>query len=133
MVRAFPATMPDEYLSVRSWNEHGEEFECGMIRTMSEWSLEAQQLMRELLARRYLLRKIVRVMRATLASGYLTLLVETADGQEEIVMRWTQSQALDYGHHGKLIIDSRENRYVVEDVSVLPFEDRERFLQYIYW
>jgi hypothetical protein len=89
--------------------------------------------MREMLARRYLLRKIVRVLRATLAAGYLTLLVETADGQEEIVMRWTQSQALDYGQNGKLIIDSRENRYVVEDVSALPYEDRERFLQFIYW
>jgi hypothetical protein len=48
-------------------------------------------------------------------------------------MRWTQSQALDYGENGKLIIDSRENRYLVENIANLPADDRERFLQYLYW
>jgi hypothetical protein len=48
-------------------------------------------------------------------------------------MRWTQGQALDYSENGKLLIDTCENRYVVEDVDALPAEDRERFLQYIYW
>jgi hypothetical protein len=48
-------------------------------------------------------------------------------------MRWTSGQALDYSDNGKLLIDTRENRYVVEDIDLLPSEDRERFLQYIYW
>ena len=89
--------------------------------------------MDELVARRYLLRSIQRVHRSHLDSGYLTLDVQTESGPERFVMRWTQGQALEYGENGKLIIDTKENRYVVNDIDQLPAEDRERFLQYIYW
>lgn len=133
LVRTFPATRPSEYLSVRTWNETGEEVECGIVRDMSEWSQTNREWMDELVARRYLLRSIQRVHRSHLASGYLTLDVQTESGPEQFVMRWTQGQALDYGDNGKLIIDTKENRYVVNDIDQLPREDRERFLQYIYW
>jgi hypothetical protein len=79
------------------------------------------------------MRRILRVHRNHLESGYLTLDVETDAGSDQFVMRWTQGQALDYGDNGKLLIDTKENRYVVDDVDRLPKEDRERFLQYIYW
>jgi hypothetical protein len=59
--------------------------------------------------------------------------VETDRGPSKFTMRWTQGQALDYSENGKLLIDTRENRYVVENIDALPAEDRERFLQYIYW
>ncbi len=32
VVQTFPASYPDEYLSVRGWNEEGDEIELGMIR-----------------------------------------------------------------------------------------------------
>jgi ATP-binding cassette, subfamily B, bacterial len=133
VVRAFPATRPSEYLSVRAWNESGEEIECGIVRDTREWSQENRNWMDELVARRYLLRSIQRVHRSHLDSGYLTLDVQTESGPERFVMRWTQGQALEYGENGKLIIDTKENRYVVNDIDQLPAEDRERFLQYIYW
>lgn len=133
VVRTFPASRPNEFLSVRTWNEHGEEIECGMIRSLPEWPEKDRQWVSELLSRRYLLRRIQRVYRNQLESGYLTLDVETDAGPDQFVMRWTQGQALDYGDNGKLLIDTKENRYVVDDVDRLPKEDRERFLQYIYW
>lgn len=133
IVRTFPSKFPEGYLSVRSWGENGEEYECGMIRSLEGWSAESVALVRELLARRYLMRRIVRVRKNQLESGYLNLEVETDQGSEKFTMRWTQGQALDYSENGKLLIDTRENRYVVEDIDRLPAEDRERFLQYIYW
>ena len=133
IVRTFPATRPDEFLSVRTWNEHGEEIECGIIRSLIDWPEHDRTQIETLLARRYLLRQILRVHRSHLASGYLTIDVETPHGPEQITIRWTQSQAIDYGDHGKLLIDTRENRYLIENVDQLPSEDRERFLQYIYW
>ena len=133
LVRTFPASRPDEFFSVRSWNEVGEEIECGMIRSLEGWTDQNQQRIDELLSRRYLIRKIRRVLSSQLESGYLTLDVETDAGTEQFVIRWTQSQALDYGDNGKLLIDTKENRYVVEDIDQLLAEDRERFLQYIYW
>jgi hypothetical protein len=48
-------------------------------------------------------------------------------------MRWTQSQAIDFGEAGKLLMDTEENRYIVKDLDSLPKPDRERFLQYVYW
>ena len=133
IVRTFPSKYPEGYLSVRSWGENGEEYECGMIRSLDGWPGESVVLVRELLQRRYLMRRIVRVRKNQLESGYLNLEVETEQGPEKFTMRWTQGQALDYSENGKLLIDTRENRYVVEDIDRLPSEDRERFLQYIYW
>lgn len=133
IVRTFPSKYPEGYLSVRSWGENGEEYECGMIRSLEGWSAESAELVRELLSRRYLMRRIVRVRKNQLESGYLNLEVQTDQGPEKFTMRWTQGQALDYSENGKLLIDTRENRYVVEDIDRLPSEDRERFLQYIYW
>jgi len=133
VVRTFPSKYPEGYLSVRTWGENGEEVECGMIRSLDAWAGESAELVRELLARRYLMRRILRVRKNQLESGYLNLEVETDQGPEKFTMRWTSGQALDYSDNGKLLIDTRENRYVVEDIDLLPSEDRERFLQYIYW
>jgi ABC-type multidrug transport system ATPase subunit len=133
IVKTFPSKYPQGYLSVRSWKDNGEEFECGMIRDLNLWGPENRCLIDELIDRRYLLRKILRVKKNQLESGYLNLEVETDRGPSKFTMRWTQGQALDYSENGKLLIDTCENRYVVEDVDALPAEDRERFLQYIYW
>lgn len=133
IVKTFPSKYPLGYLSVRSWKENGEEYECGMIRDLNLWSSENRALVEELIDRRYLMRRILRVRKNQLESGYLNLEVETDRGPCKFTMRWTQSQALDYSESGKLLIDTCENRYVVEDIDALPAEDRERFLQYIYW
>ncbi|MBU6385947.1 MAG: ABC transporter ATP-binding protein/permease [Planctomycetes bacterium] len=133
VVKTFPSKYPEGYLSVRSWKDNGEEFECGMIKDLKSWSIENCKFVRELIERRYLLRKIQRVRKNQLESGYLNLEVETDRGPCQFTMRWTQGQALDYSENGKLLIDTCENRYVVEDIDALHAEDRERFLQYIYW
>lgn len=133
VVRAFPSRHPLEYLSIRGWGANGDEQESGMIRQLADWNDDARQRILELIERRYLLRKILRVNKNVLNGGYLDLDVQTDHGPAQFTMRWTQSQALDYSDNGKLLIDVSENRYVVEDVDTLPAEDRERFLQYIYW
>ena len=58
---------------------------------------------------------------------------ETDSGRSQFVMRWTQSQGVEFGDNGKLLIDTEDNRYVVHDVDELPKKDRERFLHYVYW
>ena len=83
--------------------------------------------------RRYLLRKIQKVTQVKLRLGFLEFDVVTDLGREVFSMRWTQSQAIDFGERGKLLMDTEENRYVVPDIEALPAADRERFLQYVYW
>lgn len=132
-VAAFPATQPHGYLSIRRWKDHGEDEEIGMIRDIHSWPLPQQQLLQELLNRRYLLRSIQKIDHVKLRLGFLEFDVRTNLGQERFMMRWTQSQAIDFGEHGKLLIDTEDNRYIVENVEKLSSVDRERFLQYVYW
>jgi ATP-binding cassette subfamily B protein len=133
VVRTFPATHPDEYLSVRGWNESGEEIELGMLRGLAAWPAASQVVVRTALRRRSLVRVISRVHEVKLAHGYLDFDVDTDVGRQAFTMRWTGSQAMDFGPGGKLLIDTEENRYVVPDVAALPGPDQEKFLHYVYW
>lgn len=133
VVSALPASQPERYLSVRQWRDHGEDVEIGMISDLKEWSESNQHMVRRLLSRRYLMRSIAKVHEVKLRLGFLEFDVETNLGNEKFVMRWTQSQAIDFGEHGKMLLDTEENRYIVPDIEALPKPDRERFLQYVYW
>jgi ATP-binding cassette subfamily B protein len=133
VVRTFPATHPDGYLSVRGWAESGEEIELGMIRGLADWPADDRAVVRTALARRSLVRRIERVHDVKLAHGYLDFDVETDAGRRSFTMRWTQGQAVDFGQDGKMLIDTEDNRWVVPRVADLPRPDGERFLQYVYW
>ena len=133
IVRTFPATHPDEYLSVRGWNDSGEEIELGMLRSLADWSAASQAIARTALRRRSLVRVIERVHEVKLGHGYLDFDVETDVGRQQFTARWTGSQAIDFGAEGKMLIDTEENRYVVPKVDALPNPDREKFLHYVYW
>jgi len=133
VVRTFPATHPEEYLSVRGWNESGEEIELGMLRSLADWSAQSQEVVRTALKRRSLVRTIERVHDVKLGHGYLDFDVETDVGRQQFTTRWTGSQAIDFGPDGKMLIDTEENRFVVPQVSALPAPDREKFLHYVYW
>ena len=133
IVRTFPATHPEEYLSVRGWNDSGEEIELGMMRSLADWPAESQEVVRTALKRRSLVRTIERVHDVKLGHGYLDFDVETDVGRQKFTTRWTGSQAIDFGPDGKMLIDTEENRFVVPQVSALPAPDREKFLHYVYW
>ena len=104
-----------------------------MIRSLDGWSDADATIARTALARRSLVRTIKRVHGVKLAHGYLDLDVETDAGRQVFTMRWTQSQSIDYGTDGKMLVDTEDNRWVIRDVEDLPKPDRERFMQYIYW
>ncbi len=133
IVGTFPATHPERYLSVRRWLENGDDVEVGLIRDLREWPDDCRDIVRQSLQRHYLLRRIQQVHNAKLAAGYLQLDVQTDTGPTQFVMRWTQSQAIDFADNGKMLIDTEDNHFVVPDVDQLPKRDRELFLQYIYW
>src|SRR4051812_32483359 len=52
-VNLFPATNPDDYVSLRVWDRDGNEQEIGILRHLSDWPMEAQILVRAALERRY--------------------------------------------------------------------------------
>ena len=133
VVRTFPATHPEAYLSVRGWSESGEETELGMLESLEGWPEASQEFVRTALRRRSLVRTITRVHAVKLGHGYLDFDVDTDVGRQSFTIRWTSSQAVDFGSDGKMLIDTEENRFVVPDIAALPAADRERFLHYVYW
>ena len=133
LVLAFPATHPREYISVRAWNDGGDDDELGIVRKLEDWPQHTQELIADALRRRYLLRRITSIHSLKLDFGFLEFDVETDLGRQQFTSRWTQSKAIAFGDNGKLLIDTDDNRYVVPDVNELSPDDREAFLQYIYW
>jgi len=133
VVPTFPASHPDAFLSVRCWTDDGEEQELGLIRSLADWPAADAAILRTAVARRILVRTIRRIHKLRLDHGYLDFEVESDAGPGQFTTRWTQSQALDFGADGKLLIDSEENRWVVPDLADLPQADRERFERYVYW
>ncbi len=132
-IRTLPARYPNHYISIRSWDEKGDEIELGMIADPAKLDDKDRAIVHASLDMHYLMRPISRVYTVDLSHGYLDMDVETDAGRETFTVRWTASQAIDFGDDGKLIIDTNDNRYLVRDVFKLPKPDREKFLQYIYW
>jgi len=132
-VRAFPATRPDEFISLRVWNADGKERELGILRRLDEWPAESQSLVRRALLRRYLLHRIESIDDIRLEYGYLNFKVRTSDGPRQFTIRWTQAQAQDFGPRGKVLVDLDDNRYLIPDVSALPGRQRELFQRFVYW
>jgi hypothetical protein len=104
-----------------------------MIRRLADWPEADIAVLRTGLKRRSLVRTIQRIHDVRLGHGYLDFDVQTDVGRQKFTARWTQSQAIDFGKEGKMLIDTEENRYVVANVDELPKTDREKFLQYVYW
>jgi hypothetical protein len=132
-VNLFPATNPNDYISLRIWNRDGAEQEIGILRRLDDWPIEAQIQVRAALERRYWLQTITGVDNIVMELGHLTLDVRTQHGPRRFTMRWTQSQVQDFGETGKVLIDLDENRYLVPDVEALPPKEQELFLRYVYW
>jgi ATP-binding cassette subfamily B protein len=132
-VNLFPATKPDEYISLRVWKRDGNEEELGIITRLDEWSLECQTLVRAALARRYYLQTITGIDTIRLELGHLAVDARTENGPRRFTMRWSQSHVQDFGEHGKVLLDVDDNRFLVPNVEALPPRERELFQRYVYW
>ncbi len=129
----FPATNPDDYISLRVWTRDGIEQEIGILRHVDQWPIEAQILVRGALERHYWLQTVTGVDAIDLEMGHLTLAVRTHHGPRRFTMRWSQSQVQDFGERGKVLLDLDDNRFLVPDVEALPPRERDLFQRYVYW
>jgi ATP-binding cassette subfamily B protein len=132
-VQCFPASRPDELISLRTWNRDGQEHELGIVRRLDDWPGESQSLIRAALCRHYLLRRIEAIDDIALEHGYLTFRVRTDQGPGAFTMRWTQTQAQDFGAKGKVLVDIDDNRFLIADVEALPRRQRDLFQRFVYW
>ena len=133
-VRCLPVHFPRRYISLRYLDSEKHEVEVGLIRDLDQWPAPAQKLVGESLTEAifspYHHRRSSSI---EVFSGYLNFDVETDLGPLQFMMRWQGDRAYNYGHGGKLLIDTDENRYLIPDVQKLTESERRLFLRYIYW
>ncbi|MHB9071831.1 MAG: ATP-binding cassette domain-containing protein, partial [Sedimentisphaerales bacterium] len=132
-VRCLPVHFPRQYISLRYLDSEKHEIEVGLIHCLDEWPDKAQKLVSESLLKRYFLHTIISINRIEVFSGYLNFDAETDLGPVQFMMRWQGDRAYNYGHGGKLLIDTDENRYLIPDIQKLSESERRLFLRYIYW
>ena len=133
VVRCFPATQSDRFLSLQFSDSEGKEKEIGIARSIFDWPVETQRMLREALDRRYLHRRIKAIHRIALQHGCLDFVVETEQGPAEFTMRWTQSAVQNFGEHGKVLLDLEDNCYLIDDTNSLATSQRELLERFIYW
>ncbi len=85
VLRSFPLTAPDEFLSVRVPSDM--QNEIGMIEKLSDLSGENRALVQEELWRRYMIPKIKKITAFRRRAGLLRLTVESDLGKRSITMR----------------------------------------------
>jgi ATP-binding cassette subfamily B protein len=129
----FPATHPDDFISLRVCGRDGQEQELGILRDLDRWPAGVQSLVRAALARRYYLQPITGIDQLRLELGYLHFDARTPHGPRRFSMRWSQAQVQDFGDHGKVLVDVDDNRFLVPDVTALPPRERDVFQRYVYW
>lgn len=127
---AFP-TRSDAYVAIRTADASGEEL--GIIQDLGLFDEDNRAAVRHALDRRYHLRTIRAIDRMKLELGMLWFEVRTDRGPESFAMRFSQSEAHDFGRSGKIITDVYENQYVIPDVEALPKRQRWLFQRYVYW
>jgi hypothetical protein len=129
----FPVKHPNRFISLRYHSSKGKAEEIGLIEDLTPFPDKARELVLDSLHKHYHEQFIERVDKVTFQFGLLHFDVQTGRGQEHFTMRWQTDRAQDYGDHGKVLLDSFENRYVITDVEQLPARDRARLRRYIYW
>jgi hypothetical protein len=132
-VRCFPASRPDDFISLRVWDKEGHERELGIVRDLGQWPEDQQTRIRVALSRRYYLRKIAHIDDIKLEYGHLIFDVKVDQAPTRFTMRWNQSQAQEFGERGKVLLDVDDNRFLIPDVERLPPRERELLQRYVYW
>jgi len=132
-VRCFPATRADDYISLAVADQDGKEKEIGIVRSIAEWPVDVQTLIRTALDRRYLHRRIKAIHRITLKHGCLDFVVATDQGPVEFTMRWSQSYVQNFGEHGKILLDLEDNCFLISNLESLVPSERELLQRFIYW
>lgn len=120
-VCAFPASRPDELISLRRRTRWGAEAEVGIIRRLDSCPSAAREAVRRSLARRYLLRPIREVRQVHPQGKWLELRVLTDGGIVQRIHVEKQGEGYrPYGREGVMLVDTQGRYYVIPDRRALP-------------
>lgn len=122
--RAFPARFEEEFISLQTQDDQNGLSEVGMIRRLSDWPQDAQELIRVSLRKRYLLRVIHSVESLVPDHGLMRCQGETDNGPVDFVFPSNGSAMKSFGWKGCLVVDVEDNYYVIPDIDLAPPDSR---------
>jgi len=128
IIRAFPATHGEDYLSLRFTDATGGQRELGFIRKLADWPQEAQALIRRALNRRYLLRIVLQFESIREAQSALMCTAETEDGRVTFTVQNVQQNIKWFGENGCLLTDACNSHFLIPDVRILSSTQHELLL-----
>jgi hypothetical protein len=127
IVRAFPLSQPDRFLSVRD----GENKEIGLIADPQELDAENQRLVREELERRYLIHVIRRVIGIKERFGTVEWEVETQRGICKFTTRDLRENVVRPSPGRYILTDVDGNRFDVPRLSALDAQSQDWLLRHL--
>jgi ATP-binding cassette subfamily B protein len=128
VIRAFPASHGEEYLSLRFLAADGRNCEVGMIRRLSEWPAASQSLVRRSLNRRYLMRIIRRLESIRESHGALECFAQTDHGVAAFTVSNGHQNIKCFGDHGCLLTDTANSHYLIPDINTLTADQQQMLL-----
>ncbi len=129
IIRTFPLTQPDMFLSIR--NPEGKQEEYGIIETLKSFDADTKKLFDKQLRLRYYMPRITSVINVKEEYGYTYWTVDTDKGRAGFAS--SSGSAGSVIHHGKgvIIMDSNQNRYCIEDLDKLSVKELKKIDLYL--
>ncbi len=129
ILRAFPLSDPDLYISVR---ESGDKMkEIGMIKSIADLSPADAEIVREQLSLRYFTPKIKKVLSAKDKHGFSTLDVITDKGRCKFTFRTGSDSVIRLSETRLVFCDIDSSRYEIEDILSLSKSEQKKLDLYI--
>ena len=113
--RSFPFVMPFEYVSVQNKDQE----ELGLIKNISDFDEETQELLKEELSRKYYTPVITKIMTLKETRGFSFWKVMTDAGELSFTLQDTSKSISKIGENRAFIFDICGNRYEIESLSAL--------------
>ena len=105
-VCAFPASHPEEFISLRRCDPSAHEIELGTILRLDDWPRAAQVAVRRSLDRRYLLGRVREIRQVRTQGNRLTLHVLTDTGASKLELEKPGEGFQTFGKQGLLLVDA---------------------------
>lgn len=124
VVRMFPFSKPDQYISIRTAEETSKEI--GVIADMGTFSGEVREMLLEQLALRYFTPIIEKVYQVKDEYGYAYFDVGTDRGRCRFVIHMGGNAVVHLSDTRIIISDIDENRFEIPDVSKLTIKEQKK-------
>lgn len=119
VLRMFPFEFEEEYLCVRYENYRRTDKECevGIIRKLSDFPKQQQEIVRGELKKRYFVPDIVKVNEVKDEFGHTMWKTVTTAGEREFTVTDMSSNVINLGNNRIMLVDVYGNRYYIPDIT----------------